>query len=351
MNDRTPSPLANRISPLRGLCGLLAALVIQGCATPPRVLPAPDPIVHRDVGPLLARDDDFAIVVARAGDDSAALAQRYLGDARKGWWIAEANGVAEIRPGLTVVIPLQSRNKIGVYPEGFQTVPVLAYHRFGSKPSKLTVTPAAFAAQMDYLARNGYHVLPLAQLNDFLDGKELLPKKSVIITIDDGYRSTYDIAYPILKKHGFAATVYLYSDFVGAGDALNWPQMNEMTASGLIEIQPHSKTHANLTLRLPDETDAKYRERTRREVDAPIGVIKERLSVASVSFAYPYGDVNETIVDMLTHQGVRLGATVTPGGNGFFAYPYMLRRNMIFGNEDLDAFTAKLITFVRTAGK
>jgi len=351
MNDRSPSPLANRIRPLRGLCGLLAVLVIHGCATPTLVLPPPEPIVHRDVGPLLARDDEFAIVVAGAGDDSAALAQRYLGDARKGWRIAEANGVTEIRPGQTVVIPLQPQNRIGVYADGFQTVPVLCYHRFGSKPSKLTVTPAAFAAQMDYLARNGYHVIPLSQLNDFLEGKEPLPKKSVIITIDDGYRSTYDIAYPILKKHGFPATVYLYSDFVGAGDALNWPQMNEMNASGLIEIQPHSKTHSNLTLRLPDETDAKYRERARREVDAPIGVIKERLSVASASYAYPYGDVNETIVDMLTRQGVRLGMTVTPGGNGFFAYPYMLRRNMVFGNEDLDAFKAKLITFVRTAGK
>ena len=46
--------------------------------------------------------------------------------------------------------------------------------------------------------------------------------------------------------------------------------MKEMVASGLVEIQPHSKSHANLTLKLPDETDAKYRERIRREVDAPV---------------------------------------------------------------------------------
>ena len=57
--------------------------------------------------------------------------------------------------------------------------------------------------------------------------------------------------------------MYLYTDFVGASDALTWPQMKEMMASGLIEIQPHSKTHANLTLRLPGETDARYRERIR----------------------------------------------------------------------------------------
>ena len=55
---------------------------------------------------------------------------------------------------------------------------------------------------------------------------------------------------------------------------MTWAQMKEMTASGLIEIQPHSKTHSNLTLKLPGETDAKYRERIRREVDAPVSVLQ-----------------------------------------------------------------------------
>ena len=85
---------------------------------------------------------------------------------------------------------------------------------------------------MEYLARNGYRVIPLAQLARFLDGKEPLPRKSVVITIDDGYRSTYEIAYPILKKYGFPATVFLYSDFVGAADAMTWAQMKEMVALG-----------------------------------------------------------------------------------------------------------------------
>jgi hypothetical protein len=61
--------------------------------------------------------------------------------------------------------------------------------------------------------------------------------------------------------------------------------------------------------------------------------------------------VNETVVDLLARRGVALGLTVTPGGNGFFAYPYMLRRSMVFGNEDLDSFKARLVTFVRTAGR
>jgi peptidoglycan/xylan/chitin deacetylase (PgdA/CDA1 family) len=85
-----------------------------------------------------------------------------------------------------------------------------------------------------------------------------------------------------------------------------------------------------------------------REIEAPIGLIRDRLGTVSATYAYPYGDVNETVVDLLPRNGIRLGATVTPGGNGFFAHPHMLRRSMIFGNEDLEAFKSKLATFTRT---
>ena len=336
----------------RLLCAALVAL-LAGCATPPPPAPeAPPPPAPPSVpGPVVGRDDDFVIVTVRAGETPVSLAERYLGDAGKAWWITQANGGATLREGQVVVIPLRQRNAIGVFANGYQTVPILCYHRFGTKTSKLNVTPAAFEQQMDWLARNGYTVITLARLARFLEGKEALPAKSVVITIDDGYRSSYEIAWPILKKFGFPATIFLYTDFVGASDAMTWAQMKEMTGSGLVNIQPHSKSHANLTQRLPGETDARYRERIRREVDAPVAALKERLAEASFTYAYPYGDVNEYVVDLLVKDGVSQGVTVTPGGNPFYAYPYMLRRSMVFGNEDLEVFKSKLVTFVRTGSR
>jgi peptidoglycan/xylan/chitin deacetylase (PgdA/CDA1 family) len=333
---------------------VLAAVVMAGCATPPAA-PEPEapptavpvPIVG---GPVINRDDDLVLVVARDDDTFATLAERYLGDATRAWWIAGLNGGGKtVKGGQVVAIPLRPRNIVGVQADGYQAIPILCYHRFGTRANKLTVTPAAFEAQMEYLARNDYHVITFAQLKRFLDAREPLPPKSILVTIDDGYRATFDVAYPILRKFGFPATVFLYSDFVGASDAMTWPQMKDMSASGLIDIQPHSKTHANLTLRLPGETDVRYRERMRREVEAPATVLRERLAATSRVYAYPYGDVNEVVVDLLGKGGIQQGVTVTPGGNGFFAYPYMLRRTMIFGNEDMDAFKAKLTTFVRTS--
>ncbi len=331
---------------------IAAALLLGACAAPEVKPPPAAPIVTRSLsGPLLAQDDHFAIVVAQRGEDFASLARRYLGDSRKAWWIAEFNAAETVTPGEAIVIPRRLSHPSGIHWNGVQTVPILCYHRFAQQRRKLVVARADFEQQMDYLARNGYRVITMKELAAFLDGKEPLPKKTVVITIDDGYRSTYEIAYPVLKKHGFPATVYLYSDFVGAGDALTWPQMQEMAASGLIDIQPHSKTHSNLTLRQPGESATDYRDRIRREVDVPSAVINDRLGMLAYSYAFPYGDVNDTIVEQLQKTGLRLGVTVTPGGNPFYAYPFMLRRTMIFGNEDLDAFRAKLVTFTRTSAR
>ena len=349
---RRPPSLRSRAFACVALAGIV--LAIAGCAStrPPPAPEAPAPVVAApDTGPVVNRDEDFVIVTVRDGETLNSLALRYLGDADKAWWIAQFNGTTTVRAGQIVVIPLRTRNAIGVYANGYQTIPILCYHRFGPRATKLNVTPAAFEAQMEYLAREGYTVIPLKRLARFLEGREPLPAKTVAITIDDGYRSSYEIAYPILRKFGFPATVFLYTDFVGASDAMTWAQMKEMIASGVIDIQPHSKSHANLTLRLPGETDAKFKERIRREVDAPLAVLRERLAEPSFTYAYPYGDVNEWVVDLLTQKTVSQGVTVTPGGNGFFAYPYMLRRSMVFGNEDLDAFKGKLVTFVRTAAR
>jgi peptidoglycan/xylan/chitin deacetylase (PgdA/CDA1 family) len=327
---------------------IVAAIVLAGCAdAPQRPTPTPEIAVAASEGVVLARDDSFAVVVAGPGDDLASLAQRYLGDRSKRWRISEFNGVDDVRPGQTVVIPLKVTNPTGVYANGYLTVPILCYHRFGTRSSQLAVSPAAFEAQMDYLARNGYHVIPLADLARFIERGEPVPRKSVVLTIDDGYRSTYEVAFPVLRKFGFQATLFLYSDFVGAPDALTWAQMKEMEATGLVNIQPHSKTHANLTTRLAGENDAKYRDRMRTEVDVPIRLIQDRLAVPSLAFAYPYGDVNEMVVDLLKREGVRVGLTVTPGGNAFYAYPFMLRRSMVFGGDSIDAFRAKLATFAQ----
>ena len=328
----------------------LLAAVLSGCAAvPQRPVVSPTPAVGAEpiAAGVVAQNNRFVVLVARRNDSLRSLAQRYLGDADKDWMIAEFNGITRTTPGQELVIPLIAVNPVGVYSDGYQTIPILSYHRFGPKPGRMVVTPEAFAEQLAYLARNDYRVIRLADLIGFLEGKKPLPRRTVVITIDDGYASTYQYAYPLLKKYHFPATAFVYSDFATASDALNWDQMQEMVASGLIDIQPHSKTHANLIFRLAGESEEQYVERLDSEIMTPLTILRQRLQVPIISFAYPYGDANKYVVERLAQARYRLGLTVNPGGNPFFTYPLMLDRNMIFGEDDLDAFKSKLHVYTK----
>lgn len=294
---------------------------------------------------VLGHGDRFVLYVPQAGETFAAIARRFLGDEAAAWRIADFNGMSQAQPGRPIAVPLKPINPTGVASDGYQTVPILCYHRFGPGGGKMVVASEVFATQMDYLARNGYRVIRLAELEEFLQGRRQLPRRAVVITIDDGYAGTYHVALPILKKHGFPATVFLYSDFVGSRDALTWQQMKELVESGLIDIQAHSKTHANLSLRLAGESDERYRERIDGELRAPQKMLRSRLGAEVASFAYPYGDTNDIVMERLVRADYKLAVTVNPGGNPFFAQPLLLRRTMIFGDQDLETFKSRLQVF------
>ncbi len=339
------------------LAPVLGALAACGTAPPPAPSVAPPPLAPAPTlstpveryaqanGELLGRNARMAIYAAAEGDRFSGIAQRLLGDASLAWTLAEANGVPEAEPGRVLIVPLQTRNALGVTADAYQTVPILCYHRFGTPSSKMVVSPAGFAAQLEWLARNRWTVLRLADVAGFLQGKKALPPRSVVITIDDGYESVYRHAYPLLKKYGFAATLFVYTDFIGAADALSFAQMQEMQRSGLVDIQSHSKSHRNLIERTAQESDARYRQNIELEMRQPRELLARRLDGHELRhIAYPYGDANALVLDAATRAGFELGATVIPGGNAFFAQPLMLRRTMIFGDLELEGFKARLQT-------
>ena len=286
-------------------------------------------------------------MVLNAGrdDTSASLARRYLGDATKYWVIEDFNNAKSFTPGQEIVIPLRSPNPAGIYANGYQTVPILCYHRFGLDKSKMVVTPDDFTRQMEYLAQHDYRVIRIAELIEFLQGKRALPKRAVVVTMDDGYKSAYQYAFPTLRRFGFPATIFVYSDYVGAREGLSWKEMQEMVASGLVDIQPHSKTHSNLGFAQPSEDEAAYQQRIQAETQAPLHDISKNLNIPVHTFAYPYGDTNKEVIDQLKQRDYRLAVTVQPGNNAAFAYPYMLQRSMVFGDQDLDTFTKLLGSF------
>ncbi|OWQ84449.1 hypothetical protein CDN99_24480 [Roseateles aquatilis] len=328
-----------------------AVLTLAGCASPtlhetPPTQPAPPPTSAAAVaGEIVARSDRLLIYVPVAGESLRGIAGRLLGGEDRDWQIAAANGgVAKVDAGQPLIVPLKPLNPTGVHAGSYQTVPILCYHRIGTTGGKMAVSPANFAAQMEWLVRNDYRVLRLSQLTGYLEGREPLPPKSVVVTFDDGYESVYRFAYPVLRKLGLPATMFVYTDFVGAGDAVSWAQLAEMQGSGLMDVQSHSKSHRNLIERAAGENDERYRRNLDQETAGPRDQLEQKLGGQVRHYAYPYGDANEQVLDTLTRQKYTLAVTVNPGGNAFFAQPLMLRRTMIFGDHDLEAFKARLQT-------
>ena len=333
-----------------GLAACAVAALMAACATraPRPVLephveaPAPPPAGGR----VLGRSERFVIYKPAAGDTLRSIAAHFLGNESRDWVVADFNGVAQAEPDRALAIPLKPLNPTGTYADHYQTVPILCYHRFvagnGIGGGKMVVSAANFAAQLDWLARNDYRVISLSQLSGFLQGRQALPKRAVVITIDDGYESVHRVALPLLRKYGFPATLFAYTDFIGAADALSWAQLQDLVASGLVDVQAHSKSHRNLIERAAADTDEQYRQMLDTETRAPRELLERKLPVQVRQYAYPYGDASQAVLDVLSRQHYQLAVTVNPGGNGFFAQPLMLRRTMIYGDIDLAAFKLKL---------
>ena len=326
----------------------VAAWLLGACTTPPpargpaAVAPAAPAMPAR--GEVLASGDWFVVYEPVAGETLRSIAAHFLGDEARYWAIADFNGVARAEAGQPLVVPVKPVNPLGVSADEVQTVPILSYHRFGSGGGKMVMSPANFAAQLDWLARNDYRVIRLAQLADYLAGKDALPRRAVVITIDDGYESAHRHALPLLRKYGFPATLFVYTDFVGSGDGLSWQQLQELAASGLVDVQAHSKSHRNLIERGANEGDQQYRQAIDAEVRTPRELLERRLPVHVRHYAFPYGDANDAVLEALARQQYQLGVTVNPGGNAFYAQPLMLHRTMIFGDLSLEGFKAKLQT-------
>jgi len=326
--------------PLIHLCAGLAILFLTGCAS---LLPKEPVSVPAAPRPATTALPEFVAVVVEPGDSLSSLALKYLGDRSLDWIIAEFNGITSVTPGLELVIPLKPYDRGGLTPEGFQTVPVLCYHKFSeTEIDKMTVTKHAFEKQMRFLKDEGYRVIGLDQLLDFIEFKDQLPKKAVVITIDDGWRSTYDIAYPILKQYGYPATLFVYTDLImGGAKTLDWDLIREMSLNG-IDIQCHTKTHSDLTRKATQESMRDYLAGITRELTESAAVIQNKAGKKVTYLAYPYGETNSLVVAVAKKLGYRGAFTVERSGNPFFVDAYRINRAMIYGDFTLQDFKKNL---------
>jgi len=183
---------------------------------------------------------------------------------------------------------------------------VLMYHHFGvDKYPSTNIRLAQFDAHLDYLAQAEYQVWPLAKVVDYVRRQKSFPGRVVAITIDDAYQSVFDEAYPRLRKRGWPFTVFVATDGVDRHFQayMNWQQMREMQQHGA-SFENHSATHDYLIRRQTNETAEQWHKRMKNDIARAQQRIKTELGKAPVFFAYPYGEYNAALAELVSEMGL-----------------------------------------------
>jgi peptidoglycan/xylan/chitin deacetylase (PgdA/CDA1 family) len=219
-------------------------------------------------------------------------------------------------------------------------VSVLMYHYIRTNPVAgdslgfgLSVTPADFARQVDYLWASGAHTVSMGDVVDAMETGRALPPRSVVLTFDDGYGDFATAAVPIMAAHGFIGTTYTVPGFLGRPGYMTATQLQH--AAGLhMVIGAHTLHHVDLP-RLSDAAAwteiAESRHQLQQLTGQPVN-----------DFAYPYGHFNSVDVSLVHRAGFRDAVTTYPGNVGTLGTRYVLPRVRVNGGESLAQFAASI---------
>jgi peptidoglycan/xylan/chitin deacetylase (PgdA/CDA1 family) len=215
---------------------------------------------------------------------------------------------------------------------------VLGYHDFSEteRETAMRIRTSKFRKQMEVIRQLGIPVIPMADFMAWKDEGKAIPDKAIVITMDDGWKSVYTEAFPILKEFGYPFTIYLYKNYVdGGGKALTTPMIKEMMAHGGT-IGSHSVSHP-----YPQAVKASRKrgpEAFGKFLDLELGESKRFLEAkfgkSVTTFAYPGGYFTEEMLTKAAEVGYTHLFTVQPGKVKRTIPNNILPRYVILGNYD-----------------
>ena len=179
-------------------------------------------------------------------------------------------------------------------------IPVFVYHDIVEEiegPEYMQTEKDNFIEQIEGLQKIGYEFISYEDLKKYDQNQKALPEKVAILSFDDGYEGNYKILYPIVKEKNIKVEIAVINDQIGKTGYLNWEQIKEMEDSGLVTIGSHGKSHIDYTQIAPEQfkQDILF---TFKQIEEQVG--KQEVNV----FVYPYGLVNDQLIESLQDQDI-----------------------------------------------
>ncbi len=184
------------------------------------------------------------------------------------------------------------------------------YHRFGDDRYPSTnISTDVFREQLAYLKQNNFTVWTMGNAVNAMKRKDLIPPRTVVLTIDDAYLSFYESGLPILEEFGYPATLYINTANVGNPDFLSWQQILDSRERG-IEIGNHSNGHLHF---LDISSDEERESQFSTDLLAAQFLFEEQLGDAPLHYSYPYGEYDEVMEEILIEEGFESAAAQHSG--------------------------------------
>lgn len=177
------------------------------------------------------------------------------------------------------------------------------YHRFDEQRYPSTnISAEVFTQQLEYLKTHEIELISLPEIADRLATGQPLPEHAAALSVDDSYRSFYDIAMPILRHYHFPVTLFVNTDAVGTAGYINWTELKELQAEGVV-IGNHTASHAYLVESEAGESFSQWRERIRQDILTAQDAFEQHLGIRPTLFAYTFGEYSEDVVDLVKELG------------------------------------------------
>jgi len=207
------------------------------------------------------------------------------------------------------------------------SISILCYHAFLDRKDPYSLTEEVLKEQLEALKSNGFTFISMEDIKQ----KRVKGNKNILVTIDDGNKSTYPAYFNVMKPLGIKPVLGIYPAIIGKTSyALTWEQLKELSDEGCY-IAAHGYNH----LYLHEKAWKESPEKVKREIYRPKKVLQERLNIVIDSYVYPFGSKSDRTIEELQKAGYKYAFTIVgkgtavPAENSFEIPRFLLTKGNI----------------------